>query len=48
MFTDVSEVRAAPITALMKEAARTSETSVEIQLRTRQYIPKDSELQTQT
>jgi hypothetical protein len=30
--------------ALMMEAARTSETSVEIQLRTRQYIPEDSEL----
>jgi hypothetical protein len=30
--------------ALMMEAARTSETSVDIQLRTRQYIPDDSEL----
>jgi hypothetical protein len=30
--------------ALMMEAARTSETSVDIQLRTRQYIPEDSEL----
>jgi len=29
----------------MMEAARTSETSVEIQLRTWQYIPEDSELQ---
>jgi hypothetical protein len=29
----------------MMEAARTSETSVEIQLRTRQYISEDSELQ---
>jgi hypothetical protein len=29
----------------MMEAARTSETSVDIQLRTRQYIPEDSELQ---
>jgi hypothetical protein len=28
------------------EAARTSETSVDIQLRTRQYIPVDSELHT--
>jgi hypothetical protein len=28
----------------MMEAARTSETSVDIQLRTRQYIPADSEL----
>jgi hypothetical protein len=27
------------------EAARTSEASVDIQLRTRQYIPEDSELQ---
>jgi hypothetical protein len=26
------------------EAARTSETSVDIKLRTRQYIPEDSEL----
>jgi hypothetical protein len=44
MSTDVSEVRAASITramiALMMEAARTSETSVDIQLRTRQYIPE--------
>jgi hypothetical protein len=31
--------------ALMMEAARASETSVDIQLRTRQYIPEDSELQ---
>jgi hypothetical protein len=30
----------------MVEAARTSETSVDIQLRTRQYIPEDSELHT--
>jgi hypothetical protein len=29
----------------MMEAARTSETSVDIQLRTLQYIPEDSELQ---
>jgi hypothetical protein len=29
----------------MMEAARTSETSADIQLRTRQYIPEDSELQ---
>jgi hypothetical protein len=27
------------------EAARTSETLVDIQLRTRQYIPEDSKLQ---
>jgi hypothetical protein len=32
--------------ALMMEAARTSETSVDIQLRTRQYVPEDSELHT--
>jgi hypothetical protein len=32
--------------ALMMEAARTSETSVDIQLRTWQYSPDDSELQT--
>jgi hypothetical protein len=30
----------------MMESARTSETSVDIQLRTRQYIPEDSELHT--
>jgi hypothetical protein len=33
------------IRATMMEAVRTSETSVDIQLRTRQYIPEDSELQ---
>jgi hypothetical protein len=42
MSTDVSEFRAI---ALMMEAARTSETSVDMQLRTRQYIPEESELQ---
>jgi hypothetical protein len=48
MSTHVSKVRAASIIrtmALMMEAARTSETSVDIQLRTRQHIPEDSELQ---
>jgi hypothetical protein len=30
----------------MMEAAGTSETSVDIQLRTQQYIPEDSELHT--
>jgi hypothetical protein len=30
---------------LMMEAAHTSETSFDIDLRTRQYIPEDSELQ---
>jgi hypothetical protein len=44
MSPDVSEVRAAAIIALMMEAARTSETLVDIKLRTRQYIPEDSEL----
>jgi hypothetical protein len=42
MLTDLSEVRAI---ALMMEAVHTSETSVNIQLRTWQYIPEDSELQ---
>jgi hypothetical protein len=46
MSTDVSEVRAAYIIALMMQIARTSETSVDIQLRTRQCIPEDSELHT--
>jgi hypothetical protein len=32
--------------ALVMEAARTSETSVDIKLRTLQYIPEDSELHT--
>jgi hypothetical protein len=47
MSTDVSEVCAATIIAiaLMMEAARTSETLVNIELRTWQYIPEDSELQ---
>jgi hypothetical protein len=44
MSTDVSEVHAASITTLMMEAARTSETSVDVQLRTWQYIPEDSVL----
>jgi hypothetical protein len=42
MSTDVSEVRAVSII----RAACTSETSVDIQLRTRQYIPEDSKLHT--
>jgi hypothetical protein len=50
MLTDVTEVRAASIIraiiALIMEAARTSETSVDEQLITRQYIPEDSELHT--
>jgi hypothetical protein len=40
---EFSDIRAASIIALMMEAARTSETSVDIQLRTRQDIPGDSE-----
>jgi hypothetical protein len=47
MSTDVSEVRTfSNIITLMMEAARTSETSVDIQLRLWQYIPEDSELHT--
>jgi hypothetical protein len=46
MSTDVSEVRAASVIALMMEAARTSETLVDIYLTTRQYIPEDSESHT--
>jgi hypothetical protein len=51
MSTDVSEARAASITMamiiiLMMEAAHTSETSDNIQLRTWQYIPEDSKLHT--
>jgi hypothetical protein len=47
MSTNVSEVHAASIIrALMMEAARTSETSVNICLTTWQYIPEDSEFHT--
>jgi hypothetical protein len=47
MSTNGSEVRAAAIIrARTVVAARTSETSVDIQLRTRQYIPEDTELHT--
>jgi hypothetical protein len=35
-----------PLIALMLEAARTFETSVDIQLRTQHYIPEDYELHT--
>jgi hypothetical protein len=45
MLTDVSEECAASLIALMMEAACTSEMLVNIQLRTWQYIPEDSELQ---
>jgi hypothetical protein len=34
------------VIALMMEAARTSETSGDIQLKTRKYIPEDSEVHT--
>jgi hypothetical protein len=44
MSTDVSEVSAASIIRAMMEAARISETSIDIQLRTRQYIPEESEI----
>jgi hypothetical protein len=45
MSTDVSDERAASITrALMMEAARSPETSADIQLRTRQYIQEVSKL----
>jgi hypothetical protein len=45
MLAGVSEALAASvIRAMMMEAAHTSETSVDIQLRTEQYIPEDSEL----
>jgi hypothetical protein len=43
MSTEVSEVRAASI---IRAIVRTSEMSVDIQVRTRQYIPEDSELHT--
>jgi hypothetical protein len=47
MPTDVSEVQASSIIiALMMGAARSSETSVDILLRTGQYIPEYSELHT--
>jgi hypothetical protein len=47
MSTGVSEVCAASIIiTLMMEASCTSETSVNIQLKTQQYIPEDSELHT--
>jgi hypothetical protein len=46
MSTDISEVRAAFIIDLTMEAAHTSETSVDIDFTTQQYIPEDSELHT--
>jgi hypothetical protein len=48
MQTDVSDVRTASIiraiNALMLEAVRTSETSVNFNVTTRRYNPEDSEL----
>jgi hypothetical protein len=45
MFTDVSEACTFSInSAMMMEAVRTSETSVNIYLTTGQYIPEDSKL----
>jgi hypothetical protein len=46
MPTDVSEVLAATNNRPMRVAARTSETTVDIQIRTGQHIPEDSELHT--
>jgi hypothetical protein len=47
MSTEVSEgLAASMIMAMIIEAVRTSETSVDIQLRTLQYIQEDSELHT--
>jgi hypothetical protein len=47
MSTAVSDERAASILkSMMMEAERTSETSVDIQLRIRQYIPEYFELHT--
>jgi hypothetical protein len=44
-FTDVSEVRtSSTIIALMMEAVRTSETSVNFNVTTRRYILQDSKL----
>jgi hypothetical protein len=46
-LTDVSEVRTASIIiALMIDAVRISETSVNFNVTTRLYIPEDSKLQT--
>jgi hypothetical protein len=46
MFGCVNDWYVTRSTALMMDAARTSETSVDIQVRTRHYIPEDSELHT--
>jgi hypothetical protein len=44
--TDVSEVRTASFIALMMEAVRTSEKSVNFNVTTRHYISEDSKLHT--
>jgi hypothetical protein len=44
MLTDVSEMRTAFIIALIMEAVRISETSVNINLTIRRHIPEDSKL----
>jgi hypothetical protein len=44
MLTDVSEVKSASIIALMMEAVRTSEMSVNFKVTTRRYITEDCEL----
>jgi hypothetical protein len=41
-LTDVSEVRTASVIALMKEAERASETSVNFNVTTRHYIRENS------
>jgi hypothetical protein len=46
MFTNVSEVLATSIIALIMEAARTSETSVNYYQTTQRYNPEDSHLRT--
>jgi hypothetical protein len=46
MSPDVSADRAVTTNRALMVAARTSDTSVDIQLRTRQYIPEDSEYHT--
>jgi hypothetical protein len=46
VLTDVSEMRTASIIALITDAVCTTETSVNIYLTTRQYIPEDSKLHT--
>jgi hypothetical protein len=45
-FTDVSQVHTASVFALMMEAVRTSETSVNFNMTTRRFIPEDSKLHT--